>query len=197
MIKLSLAAVMIAVVGGGAGARGSATEHMVTIGDANVTTYGPASVESGKYYKLDFYVPQVGSATMLETALLEFYVDAESFVRGDFHWLDADSVEHVGYRTRAPLIEVFALKSPIEGGVKEGQLDMTTAARRPISAGPNRRVMIDIAPIVRSFMEDPTRNRGIVIGSFLGSQEGDFTLQDGMFRDGSRAKVRLEFAPNR
>jgi hypothetical protein len=78
--------------------------------------------------------------------------------------------------------------------VTEGQLDKETMACVPVLVGQDRRVLIGIASIVRSFMADPLRNRGIVIGSFAGEREGDFTLKEGEFRDGSRAKIRLTFA---
>jgi hypothetical protein len=76
------------------------TENTLSISSGDVTMYPPITVGAGKYYKLELSIPQLGSAATLETAHLEFYVDAESFVRGEFHWLDADSVEHVGYKRR-------------------------------------------------------------------------------------------------
>jgi hypothetical protein len=183
--------VIVAIV---VGAQGVTTEHVVSIRSDNVTLYAPVSEGTSKYYKLDFDLPAVGSAATLETAHFEFYVDAESFARGDFRWLDADSVEHVGYKAKTPLLEVYALKSSIEGSVEEGQLEKTTMACIPVLVGKNRRVVIDIAPIVRSFMANPSENRGIVLGSFVGEREGDFTLKEGRFVDGSRAKLSLRFA---
>jgi hypothetical protein len=174
-----------------------ATEHVVSIGSVNVTGYPAAREGTGKYYTLNFQLPEIESAMTLETAHMEFYVDAASFARGDFRWVDEDSVEHVGYATKAPLIEIYELRSSIEGSVKDEQLEKTTMACVPVAVGSNRRVLVDISPIVRSFMANPSENRGIVVGSFAGEQDGDFTLKDGEFRDGSRAKITLKFSTAR
>ncbi len=179
------------------GAQGVATKQVVSIRSDHVTSYPPITEGTGKYYTFEFQVPQIVSLTTLEKAHLELYVDAGSFVRGDFRWLDADSVEHVGHRTRTPLLEVYALKSAISGALEEGQLEKELVALVPVLVGQNRRVLVDVTPIVRSFIASPTKNHGIVIGSLSGQRQGDFTLREGGFRDGSRAKISLELAPPR
>lgn len=185
-------AAMVLMAAASVGAQGVSSEYVVTIGSDGVTTYRPVDAETGTFYKLDFELPEVGGATALEGAYLEFYVDAESVVQGDFHWLDADSVEHVGYQASTPLIEVYALTSPVSGALQESQLDKATAVRRPVRVGSSRRVVVNITSIARSFIENPSRNLGIVIGSFTGSREGEFTLREGDFRDGSRAKIAIK-----
>jgi hypothetical protein len=198
-MKTRIAAVMVILFGVAMGSRAqeAAGEYVVSIGDDDVTSYPPVSEGTGKYYTLEFDVPEIGSPSTLETAHVEFYVDAESFVLGDFHWFDADSVEHVGYQAKTPVLEIYALTSAIEDSVNVGQLDLETVVRRPVLVGANRRVLIDIAPIVRTFMAEPPKNHGIVIGSLTGDREGDFTLRDGAFGDGNRARVTLRIASTR
>jgi len=179
------------------GAQYDARERIVPIGSGDVTTYDAASGQGVKYYEFDFQVPGMAEGVTLESAILEFFVDAASVLQGDFHWFDADSVEQVGYTARTPLLEVYALKSPIDGSVREGQLDKTTMACTPVLTGDNRRVVVDITPIVRSFSSERAPNYGIVVGAFTGSQEGNFTLKSGAFPDGSRARVHLTFASAR
>ena len=195
MKKEWIVAAMVLALAVGAGAQGVSSEYVLSIGSGDVTTYTPAvGVETGTYYKLDFDVPEVDGGAVLESAYLEFYVDVQSVVQGDFHWFDADSVEHIGYEARTPLVEVFALTSPVAGAVQEGQLDKTTAARRPVLVGTNRRVVVNITPIVRAFIDNPSRNLGIVVGSFTGTREANFTLRTGDFPDESRARVSITVA---
>jgi hypothetical protein len=172
-------------------AQDSATEYVLSIGSGDVTTYNALGVEGSKCYKLAFQVPEGVAANALESAVLEFFVDVAPVTQGDFQWFDADSVEHVGYTAPTPLLEVYALKSPIDGTIRDGQLEKSTMACTPVLVGENRRVVIDITSIVRSFAIDSGRNFGIVVGSFTGLREGDFTIRESAFQDGSRARVHI------
>lgn len=187
---LSIAAILMAL-GMAVRAQDIATECVVSIGSGDVTTYNALEVEGPKYYKLAFQVPEGVDGNALESAVLEFFVDVASVTQGNFHWFDADSVEHVGYTAPTPLLEVYALKSPISGSIQDGQLEKSTMACTPVLVGENRRVVIDITSIVRSFVIDSGRNFGIVVGSFTGLREGDFTIKESAFQDGSRARVHI------
>jgi len=197
MKRITLMAALVVLTAFLAQAQGEVTTAVISIASEETAAYAPLDASTGKYYRMDVDVPEIRSGEKLEKAVLEFYVDVESFVRGDFVWLDEDSVEHVGYSAAAPLIEIYALKSPITRAVDVSQLETQTVARVPVRVGAHRRVLVSIAPIVRSFMADPAQNYGLVIGSFTGERQGNFTLKDEAFQDGSTGRIHLTFSPMR
>ncbi len=160
----------------------------VTAADAShvtvpVTTSGmaSASVDSRPIYVLSLEVPEAVSGKRLDTALLEFYVDA-ALVSGE-------EVEHT------PSIDVRALTATYS---PTGELASSAALgrARPVSVGSGRKVVVDITDIVKAWIASPSSNHGIVVGSLGGSKAGDFTMRSDVLGGGKVATVTF-FYQNR
>jgi hypothetical protein len=110
-------------------------------------------------------------------------------------YLDLDSIEQVGYRHIAPMIEVYALTSNFTGTYEPSNVIKTTRVIRPVPLGENQRVVLDITPIVREHLRSPTTNHGLILGCFSGWKEGDFELKRGSFENASDVRIRAYLSP--
>ena len=157
----------------------NAYRHNVLLGSSNVSTHSPSNTALGDYYVVSFEVPDEVKGRWLDKAYLEFYVDAAAIVVN-------------GYLNKTPVIEVYALKSAFSGSVNVNQFEpQTVPAMRNIVVGQNRRVVIDITEMVRSYIETPSKNHGLIIGSLTGDRDGDFTLTNNQL--GPAASVKISF----
>jgi hypothetical protein len=138
--------------------------------------------ETQPAYVLSVSIPDEISGKRLDTALLEFYVDAAL--------LESADIDH------SPSIDVRAL-SAAYSGTGEPQFSVESGgASRPVQVGEQRRVVVDITSIVKGWIESPQSNHGLVIGSLRGSKAGDFSVRNDVLGGGNVATVTF-FYQNR
>ena len=158
-----------------------ASKRTLSIPSTDVETFTPSDETLGKYYTLAFRVPDGIAALELERAVLEFYVDVQAKSRE-------------GYTSTAMVIEAYALKADFSGTVDLADFETSYGSTRPVATGDRKRVKLDVTRIVRSYIANPSRNHGLILGSLGGIREGDFTVKTGQFRDGSVAQLHLYYA---
>ena len=195
--KLVFALVMIGVVIASTGISGETYKQTIVVKSNGVSTYMPSDAGLGKYYVIQFQVPDLPPGEKLETAVLEFYVDAGSISREINLFPGTDSAQTPTYVNRTPVIEVFALQSAMGAELDPSQLDPDSRRIQLVVVGSRRHVRMDVTSIVRRLVAEPARNLGLVIGSVSGMREGDFTLLSGVLPDGAVVRVRLYSAPGR
>jgi len=172
-----------------------AAKRSISLTVTDVGTQTPVDTSLAAFYTIDFELPSDIEPSVLRIAVLEFYADVESFVRGDWVFLSEDSVETVGYLNDSPVLELYPLKSAFSGQLDSSQLDRRYGVTQPLVVGENRRVVLDVTSVARAYLKSPSQNYGFVIGSLTEMREGKFTLQAGSFSDGSLAKLHLYTAP--
>lgn len=161
-----------------------ASKYTVSLQASDLSTFSPSDESLGKYYTLTFQIPNYIGTNELEKAVLELYVDVKAKNRD-------------GYVDNTPVLEVYALKSTFSGTVDRAQFEVPSPAIRPLPLGDNKRVVVDITPIVQTVIKDSSRNHGLIIGSLSGMRNGDFAVRRGSFLDGSIAKLHLFWVPSR
>lgn len=177
-------AILIAVVLGVVVTDSVASKRILPIESSDVSTYTPSDTTVGKYYKLTCTVPGDLQARHLERAVLELRVEVDTLSRD-------------GYLDDTPLLEVYALKNGFTGAVDFTKFETPSTAIKPVSVGDDRRVLLDVTPIIKLYIAEPSRNQSLIVGSLSGDRPGDFTLKTGAFPDGSVARIHLYLAPKR
>ena len=155
----------------------NADRYTVDVLTSGLSKYSPGNADLGDYYVLQFDPPVSLTEQTLKRAYLELYIDATAREVG-------------GYTDKSPLVEVYALKSAFTGQLDPSQFaDQTIPAVRNVAIGNDRRVVIDITEIVRSFLVKPSQNHGLVIGSLSGLRTGVFSI--GVDKLGGAAVARV------
>lgn len=160
----------------------TAEERAITLTSNDVVTHTTEDEAFGAYYTVEFEVPSLPEGTWLDHAVLELYVDVGSKARDE-------------YVNDTPVLEVFALTSDFDGDFNPAEWDAETRVTRPLLLGEEKHVVMDITPIIRSFLATPSQNHGLVIGSLTGMREGDFTVLTGVFPEGEVMRVMLFYEP--
>lgn len=94
--------------------------------------------------------------------------------------LDVSSTSVDGFQDPAPMLEVYGLKGELSRDPSPEALEKTRLPMsRPVAAGTNRLVKIDITEIVRAIVADPSTDYGVVVGSVTTASNGVFALQSG------------------
>ncbi len=149
----------------------------VYVTPADLSTYSPADATLGDYYVLQFEVPDEIKGQPVRWAFLELFCDVSA-------------KEMSGYLNEAPLIEVYALSSTFSGTLDPSQFEpQTLPLVRNVAAGLNRRVVIDITEIVKSYIKNPAKNHGLIIGSLKGRRDGLFSVKSNSLGSGAVAKI--------
>ena len=157
----------------------NADRYTVNVSASGLSKYSPSNADLGDYYVLQFDPPGGLTTQTLKRAYLELYIDAT-----------ARDVS--GYADKSPLVEVYALKSAFTGQLDPSQFaDQTIPAVRNVAVGSGRRVVIDITEIARSYLANPSRNHGLVIGSLSGLRTGVFSIRDDKLGGAAVARVTL------
>ncbi len=182
IIRWTAVALGLVVLTGGASDR-SRTEFL-SIRSSDVTARTETDASIGQSYTTTLPLPADLTASDLDRAILEFYVNVNAKSR------DA-------YVNETPLIEVYALTSPFSGTLAFDRVDTRTRVARPVTLGRGHRVILDITPIVRGQLSGRITNHGLVIGSLTGPREGDYTLVSGRLPDSAVARVRIYRRPAR
>jgi hypothetical protein len=181
-MRWTAVAVALIALTGGTGDR-SRTE-VLSIRSSDVTARTETDASIGQYYTTTLPLPPDLTASDLDRAILELYVNVQAKPRD-------------GYMNETPLIEVYALTSPLSGALEANKLDTRTRVARPVTLGRGHRVILDITPIVRAQLSGRASNHGLVIGSLTGLREGDYTLVSGKLPDSAVARVRIYRRPER
>ena len=172
-----------------------ASKRTISLGASDVTTYTPTGADLGKYYTFQFQLPSDIQAGNLEIATLEFYVDVQAFRRGEWQMLDKDSVETIGFLNNTPALELYPLKSAFSGQVDFAQFDEKFRVVRQLIVGNDKRVVMDVTSVVRSYLRSPSKNHGFVVGSLSEMREGDFTIRTGILSPGCAAQIHIYYYP--
>lgn len=143
------------------------------------------SGDRGAFYVISLSIPQDVFGNRLDSVFLEFAVEATPLVE--------DSV------TVTPLVGAYPLLTEYAGGVVgDGQgrnpepvFQSIVPSSRPVAAGDNRAVKMDITDVVREWIANPLTNHGLVIGSLIGPEIARVTLKNSI--QGGETPIRITF----
>jgi len=166
-IALGIAAGLCAIAG-----PGLAAKRVIPLTTGSLSTYDAATEGLGHYYVLEVDLPAGLEGPEIYAAMLEFYVDVQTVELRD------------GYYNDTPRIEVYALKSEMGSALDPDQLQNPAMSVVNIPTGENRRVKVDVTEAVRTFVKEPSKNYGFVLGSLTGSRDGLFTVKTNTMGEG-------------
>ena len=141
-----------------------ADRHTVELTAKELTAFTPSNTAYGDYYVVTIDVPDVLQGKELLGAFMEFVVD-----------VDSRTINEVSNET--PMLELYALSEDFGNELEPGKLEKNTPTRRNVVVGDNRRVKIDITPIVKGFLANPNSNHGLVLGSLSNARDGLFDVK--------------------
>jgi hypothetical protein len=158
----------------------NAARHAIDLTANDLVAYAASTDEADRYYTVRVPVPEAIRGKELYGAYVVLYVDVES-TGGD------------GFVNETPVLEAFALKSAFAGEVDENQLGAPAFGPRNVVRGVDRRVVLDVTDIVRSYLDDPASNHGLIIGSLTDIRDGRFTVKTGVLGRDAMARVIFHF----
>jgi len=161
-LLIFVGALLITSLGASSGEAGRTSLYLDA---ATVTTFTPEDPSLGAYYLLTFSLPP--EASHAKWVYVEFYVDVSAR-------------EHQDVNDPTPILDVFALKlsEGYGGSLDPAQFEtLRVPMARPVAAGENRRVVIDVSEIVHRRAGEPVGTCALVIGSLTGSRDGLFTIK--------------------
>jgi len=153
---------------------------VVDLGAQHITDYTPAEQGLGKYYTLAIPIPEAIDGKEIFGAYLELYLD-----------VDAREIDELVSDT--PHLDVYTLTQSLGESMSEEALG--TAAPEPgyVMRGENRRVVRDITGIVRGYLDAPSSNYGLILGSLTGVRDGLFTVKSGVLDQGVVARLIVHY----
>ena len=163
--------------------RAVAQEETIVLTANDVTSHASEDAAYGAYYTLNVGLPTIPEGARLDHAVLEFYVDVASKTRDE-------------YVNDTPILEVYALTSAFDGDLNPAEWDTNSTVTRPLLWGEEKHVVMDVTAIIRSFLDNPNRNHGLVIGSLTGMREGDFSVRTGRIPGGGVMRIHVYFEPD-
>lgn len=148
-----------------------AAKLSVPLTTANVSTHGSSFETLGDYSTISIDIPEQIQGKDIYGAYLELY-------------LDVGALEYEGQVNNAPSLEVYALKAAFEGSEDASQFGQSSFGPRNVVLGEKKRVLIDITNIIKTYLQNPESNHGLIIGSLTGARDGLFTIkQDVISKD--------------
>jgi hypothetical protein len=93
-----------------------------------------------------------------------------------------------------PIVGVYPLTEVLSDG--EPEFNASVPSVRSVAMGEGQRVLADITEIVRGWIETPSSNHGLVIGSLTGPKVGIVTLESDGVAAGTTARITF-FYQNR
>jgi hypothetical protein len=159
--------------------------NLPTLARAGTTELTPAetavtprvAVDGTTYYSVAISLP--AGLTSVTHAQLEFRADISAR-------------DLTGYLDPAPVLDVYALKEALRGDPDPSKFEATRLPMsRPVAAGADRLVKIDITDFVRMILGDPSKNHGLVLGPLTADKRGIFTIKQDGLGDGITARVRI------
>ncbi len=145
---------------------------------ANQFAYYSSTIEGcGPYYVMQLQLPP--GVVAAQQAWIDVYMDVSS--RELEGWLDP-----------APTLEVYELDGALAGEPSPSDFVPTEVpTARPVAAGENRHLRIDITNIVRRLIQNPGGGHGIILGSLTNERVGLFDLNGGVLGPGIVARVTI------
>jgi hypothetical protein len=130
----------------------------------DVQAYAGVSESVGGYYVTKLPIPAVLTQTELYGAYLEFYVDVDAIPKG-------------AIVNEAPNFDVCGLNEEFSNSLDAADLGPSAWGPVNIARGSDRRVVVDITRIVRYYLENPSRNHGLILGAVTGDRDGLFDIK--------------------
>ena len=157
----------------------TATNTTLTIPMDQIRTRSGAR---GTFYLVNVLIPRDIVGNRLDMAMIEFAVEATALS-------ESDSVV-------TPVVGVFPLtREFVDGGqgvnAASPVFKGTVPSARPVALGAKRVLRMDITNIVRGWMNEPSSNHGLVIGSLTGPEVGIVTLKE--TGPGAETPIRITF----
>jgi hypothetical protein len=151
----------------------------VDVSSNALTTHTSTQQGYGDYYVLDLDLPEGITVATLDGAYLEVI-------------LDVDAREVADFRDNTPIFEVYGLSGTLSGEPTPNQF-MTTDVPivRNVALGDNRRVVVEITELVKTYLTTPSAKHGLILGSLTRRRDGLFTVKTGV--GGMTGPVRLTF----
>jgi hypothetical protein len=155
----------------------SAQVRHVDIPAVNLTTHASRTLGEGPYYVLSITPPEELRAA--RQAWLELRSD-----------LSVREIE--GFNDPTAIFQVFMLKNALEGEPNDESFDvLRVPMSRPVAAGTERFVKIDVTEYVQRILADPSDNHGLVLGSVTGDRRGSFQIKSDAFGNGIVARLNV------
>ncbi len=152
----------------------------VYIGNNALASYEHSDTARGDFYTLQIQVPSEVVGKKLYGAILELTLDATGAAR------DLTSV-------KVPILEVYALDASFTGSLRAADVIAETGTIRNVAPGENRRVRIDITEIIKAYLEQPTKNHGLIIGGLAPYREGVVLVKQNAYKSGNVAKIDFHY----
>jgi hypothetical protein len=97
-----------------------------------------------------------------------------------------------GFVDTAPVLDVYALKQTLTGDPEPSKFEVTRLPMsRPVAAGTDRLIKIDITEFVQMILANPSKNYGLVLGPLTSDKRGIFAVKQDGFGAGVAAQVRV------
>jgi hypothetical protein len=158
----------------------AAKKLSVFLGNTSLTSYEHADSARGDYYTLQIQVPQEIAGKRLYGAILEFTLDVSGAAR--------DSVS-----VKIPVLEVYALESTFAGSLNGASVNTETGTIRNLAPGNGRRVRIDITEVVKTYINQPSKNYGLIIGGLAPYREGNISVKQNAYKSGNVARIDFHY----
>lgn len=159
---------------------GHAKRLTVFVENTALTNYEHSDTARGDYYTLQVQVPQEIVGKKLYGAILELTLDVTGADR------DSTSV-------KVPVLEVYALNASFTGSLEAADVITETATIRNVPPGNDRRVRIDITDVVKAYLEQPTKNYGLIIGGLASYREGSVSITQNAYKSGNVARIDFHY----
>jgi hypothetical protein len=159
--------------------------NLTTVARAGTTELTPAATtvtqhvaaDGTTYYSVAISLP-AGLASVAH-ARLEFRADISAR-------------DLTGYVDPAPVLDVYALKEALRRDPDPSKFEATRLPMsRPVAAGADRLVKIDITDFIRTILADPSKNHGLVLGPLTTDKRGIFAIKHDGLGPGMSAQVRI------
>ena len=150
----------------------------VDLSASDVSTRVASSAEVGTYYVFEFPEGALEFEGSLRTAILELSVDVSTRDMGD-------------YEPESVLLQVLRLTESLGADFDEDKVAHPAPSVRALRPGDGQTVQVDVTEIVEYYLENPTKNYGVVVGNLRGSRHGVFVLNSGVIGSGVSARITI------
>ena len=85
---------------------------------------------------------------------------------------------------------MYALNKAFSGTINTNDFEpQTLPTIRNVVLGKNRRILVDITDIIKSYIDSPSKNHGLILGSLTGDRDGKFTIRNDVLGSGAPARI--------
>ncbi len=159
-----------------------AKSYSVYLKDGDVSVHASTDSLHKEFYTVQFDVPGIIEGKELYGAFLEFFVDVSV-------------PEKQGYIEKRPVMEIYALAAQFSGSIDTTKFDVSNSGHtvRDIPVGEKRRVLIDVTELIKSYLQNPEKNHGLILGALTGRRDGIFALRDDVLSNGALARLKFHY----